>query len=172
MKTVTANKFSFSDFDNNQYIFWTVYQLFHSDIFLLQTYVESDGDSDSLCWFDPNQLDSQRSWHFSEDNFSELFNDSLVNWEFESNALPPPAKRMSKYCRERLNPLLDNVSYYWPPDSGLISVSKIRDELIPDDEIVDFDKTISSEEQIVCSLIDFEAREISGEWDSQNGAEY
>ena len=71
---------------------------------------------------------------------------------------------MRKYCSERLIQLLDNASSYSPPDPGLINASNIRDEDITDDQIADFDRTISSEEeQSVCSLIDFEASESSGE---------
>ena len=66
----------------------------------------------------------------------------------------PPAKRMRKYCSERLNQLLDNASNYSPPDPGLINASNIRDEDIPDDQLVGFDRASSSEEeQSVCSLI-------------------
>ena len=120
--------------------------------------------SDSLSWFDPNQSESQISWNFNEDNLSELIKDSQVNWDFEGYALPSPAKRMLKYCNERLNQLLDDASNFSPPNPGLINASKMSDEDIPDDQIVDFDRASSSEqEQSVCSLIEFEGRDNSGE---------
>ena len=164
MKTATANKFSLSAFDNKRYICSDGLSTLPFGHCSLQSYVESDGDSDSLSWFDPNQADSHISWDFSEDNLSELLKDSQVDWDFESNALPPPAKIMRRYCSERLNQLLDNGSNYSPPDPGLINASNIRDEDIPDDQLVDFDRASSSEEeQSVCSLIDYEASESSGE---------
>ena len=164
MKTITAHKVSRSAFDNKRYICSDGLSTLPFGHYSLQSYVESDGDSGSLSWFDPNQSDSQISWDFSEDNLSELFKYSQVDWDFESNALPPPAKRMRKYCSERLNQLLDNASNCSPPDPGLINASNIRDEDIPDDQIVDFDRSSSSEEeQSVSSLIDYEASESSGE---------
>ena len=71
---------------------------------------------------------------------------------------------MRKYCSERLNQLLDNASNYLPPDPELIKASNIRDEDISDDQLVDFDRASSSEEErSVCSPIDYEASESSGE---------
>ena len=71
---------------------------------------------------------------------------------------------MRKYCSERLNQLLENASNCSPLDPGFIIASNIRDKDIPDDQIVDFDRASSSEEEhIVCSLIDFEASKSSGQ---------
>ena len=67
---------------------------------------------------------------------------------------------MRKYCSERLNQVLVKASNYSPPNPGLIKANNIRDEDIPDDQIVDFDRARSSEEeQSVCTLIDNEASE-------------
>ena len=110
LKTVTANKVSLSTFDNKRYICLDGLSTLPFGHFSLQSYVESDGDSDSLSWFEPNQSDSQISWDFSEDKLSELFKDSQVDGDFESNESPPPGKRMRKYCSERLIQLLDNAS--------------------------------------------------------------
>ena len=143
LKTVTSNKVSLSAFDNKRYICSDGLSTLPFGLYSLQSYVESDGDIDSLSRINPKQSDSQVSWDFSEDNLSELFKDSQVDWDFASNALPPPAKRMRKYCSERLNQLLDNDSNYSPPDPGLINASNIRDEDILGDQIVDFDRASS-----------------------------
>ena len=64
----------------------------------------------------------------------------------------------------RENQLLDNASNYSPPNPGQVNASIIRGEDIPDDQIVDFDRASSSEEeQSVCYLIDYEANKSSGE---------
>ena len=164
MKTLTANKVSLSASDNKRYTCSDGLSTLQFGHYSLQSYVESNGDSDSLSWFDPNQSGSQINLDFSGENLSELFKESQVDWDFESNALLPPAKRMRKHCSERLNQLLDNASNYSPPDLRLINASNIKDEDIPDDQIVDFYRASSSEEeQSVCSLIDYEASESSGE---------
>ena len=70
---------------------------------------------------------------------------------------------MRKHCSNSLNLLLDNASHYSPPDPGFINAGGIRDEDISDDQIVDFDRSSSEEEQSFCSFIDLEATESSGE---------
>ena len=72
---------------------------------------------------------------------------------------------MRKHCSKNLNLLMDNASNYSPPDPGFINADAegIRDEGISDDEIVDFDRRSSEEEQSFCSIIDLEATESSGE---------
>ena len=151
MQTPTAKQNSLSAFDNKRYICLDCLSTSPLGHYSWQSYVESDGDGDSLIWFDPNQPDSQISWDFIEVNLSELFKDSQVNLDFESNALPPPAKRMRKYCSEIIYQLLENASNYSPPDPGLINASNIRDEDIPADQIS------------VCYVNDFETSESSGE---------
>ena len=70
---------------------------------------------------------------------------------------------MRRHCSNSLNLLLDNASHYSPPDPGFINAGGIRDEDISDDQIVDFDRSSSKEEQSFCSFIDLEATESSGE---------
>ena len=158
LKTVRDDKISLSAFDNKGYICLDCLSTLPFGHYSLQSFVESDGENGSLSWFIPNQPDSQISWHFGEDILSKLFKDSQVDWVFQSNALPPPDKRLHKYYSERLNQLLDNARNYSPPDPGLINASNIGDEDISDDQTVYFDRASSSEEeQSFWSLIHFEA---------------
>ena len=75
---------------------------------------------------------------------------------------------MRKHCSNNLKILLDNASHYSPPDHGFINAGGIRYEDISDDEIVDFDRSSSEEEQSFWSFIDLEATESNGEqWKGQ-----
>ena len=97
LKTLRANKVSLTAFDNKRYLCWDDLSTLPFGHYSLQSYVESDGDSDSLSWFEHNQSDSQIRCDFTEDNLSELIKDSQFGWDIEINALPPHDKRMSKY---------------------------------------------------------------------------
>ena len=162
LKTVTANKISLSAFYDKRYICGDGLRTLPYGHFSVVTDNQSKTSS-SHAWFDPDQ--SLISWDFStenSDNLSEIFCDTEVDWDFPIY-LPPPDKRMRKHFSNNLNLLLDSASHYSPSEPGFIDAGGIRDGDISHDEIVDFDRSSSEEEQSFCSFIDLEATENSRE---------
>ena len=131
----------------------------------------AESDTDSYSWFDNEKKDSEKSWDYksvSEESLSRVFNgrdnDADVDWDYPTppSPIPPPAKRMRKHLTDHMNQMLDIAENWIPPDPGMIVARATTEEETSDSDVVDFDRSSSSEDDhFQCSLVKFEASDSS-----------
>ena len=69
---------------------------------------------------------------------------------------------MRKHLSDHMNQMLDIAENWTPPDPGMIVARATTEEEISDFDVVDFDRSSSSEDDhFQCSLINFEASDSS-----------
>ena len=69
---------------------------------------------------------------------------------------------MRKHLSEHMNQMLDIAENWTPPDPGMIVARATTEEEISDSDVIDFDRSSSSEDDhFQCSLINFEESDSS-----------
>ena len=173
LKTVSENKVSLSAYGNKRYILADGLRTLPFGHYSIRNSSQStaESDTDSYSWFDNEKDDSEISWDYksvSEESLSRIFNgrdnDADVDWDYPITPSPIslPAKRMRKHLSDHMNQMLDIAENWTPPDPGMIVGRATTEEEISDSDVVDFDRSSSSEDDnFQCSLINFEASDSS-----------